>query len=55
MVCRSALHVITPPPDNWYKDEGGKNNCIAIDVMVRASGGVFLFFSVRVGGVVVYF
>eukprot|EP00752_Nemacystus_decipiens_P009252 g8265.t1 len=35
MVCRSALHVVTPPPDNWYKDEGGKNNCIAIDVMVR--------------------
>ncbi|CAN0474186.1 unnamed protein product, partial [Hapterophycus canaliculatus] len=36
MVCRSALTVVGQPPENWYKDEGGKNNCISIDVMVRA-------------------
>ncbi|CAN0212978.1 unnamed protein product, partial [Ectocarpus sp. 8 AP-2014] len=35
MVCRSALTVVSQPPESWYKDEGGKNNCIAIEAMVR--------------------
>lgn len=35
MVCRSALAVVNQPPDCWYKDEGGKNNCIDICVQVR--------------------
>ncbi|CAM9830867.1 unnamed protein product, partial [Ascophyllum nodosum] len=35
MVCRSALNVVRPPPENWYKDEGGRNNCIEIEVQVR--------------------
>ena len=43
MVCRSALHVVTPPPDNWYKDEGGKNNCIAIEVLVRVRAKASFF------------
>ena len=34
MVCRSALNVVRPPPENWYKDEGGRNNCIEIEVQV---------------------
>ncbi|CAN0485592.1 unnamed protein product, partial [Laminaria digitata] len=35
IVCQSALTVTGQPPDNWYKDEGGKNNCIDITVQVR--------------------
>eukprot|EP00904_Undaria_pinnatifida_P007326 jgi/Undpi1/3723/HiC_scaffold_16.g07092.m1 len=40
IVCKSALTVTGQPPDSWYKDEGGKNNCIDIAVQVRekASG-----------------
>lgn len=33
-VCQSALTVTGQPPDSWYKDEGGKNNCIDIAVQV---------------------
>lgn len=37
IVCRSALAVVGQPPECWYKDEGGKNNCIEISVQVRMS------------------
>lgn len=43
IVCRSALHVVTPPPETWYKDEGGKNNRITIEVLVRSAIPVLLF------------
>lgn len=52
MVCRSALAVVTQPPELWYKDEGGKNNCIEICVQVKKEPSPLRFvvrFVVRFG------
>ncbi|CAM9384372.1 unnamed protein product, partial [Discosporangium mesarthrocarpum] len=34
-MCRSEISIIKEPPKCWYKDEGGKNNCIEIRAQVK--------------------
>jgi len=38
ILCKAALSLVNQPPPKWFKDEGGKNNCIELSVKLEDEG-----------------
>jgi len=38
-ICSALLEVVADPPTKWYKDEGGKGNCITLNVRLKGPAG----------------
>jgi len=36
LLCRGSLHLLNDVPEKWYKDEGGKSNCIPLHVKLHS-------------------
>ncbi|KAL4172247.1 co-chaperone [Phytophthora ramorum] len=41
-VVKEKLHVVTQPPDVWFKDEGGREKCMAVSLTLVPAPGAYL-------------
>ena len=42
VLCNAKLSVVKQPPEEWYKDVGGKNACLELAVKLENYGNVDL-------------
>eukprot|EP00639_Heterosigma_akashiwo_P016303 CAMPEP_0206386634 /NCGR_PEP_ID=MMETSP0294-20121207/16070_1 /ASSEMBLY_ACC=CAM_ASM_000327 /TAXON_ID=39354 /ORGANISM="Heterosigma akashiwo, Strain CCMP2393" /LENGTH=501 /DNA_ID=CAMNT_0053837739 /DNA_START=52 /DNA_END=1553 /DNA_ORIENTATION=- len=40
VLCKASLSLVKEPPTKWFKDEGGKGNCIELQVKLQEEGSM---------------